>query len=222
MSRSLMAALVFLTTALMACEGRKGGDSAHAPTPASSRPGVASTAPADVSEPTAAPEMSTPRTESAGPVAPATGSAESTSEVRAAATPTPDAVPTATPRPTVAKPDPPLLDTPWDLVLLRGEPVTAGASGKIPFVLLLPGEHRLVGHGGINNFSGAFELNGNSLVFGQTLSTMMAGSPAMMQQETAFLTALGTTTSWRIAEGRLELFDSGGDVLAVFEPGAVE
>jgi len=49
-------------------------------------------------------------------------------------------------------------------------------------------------------------------------TTRRAGEPEMMTQESAFLSALDSTSAARVMESTLRLFDEAGRELARFEP----
>ena len=75
------------------------------------------------------------------------------------------------------------------------------------------------GNGGVNSFSGTYEAKDDgSMKFGPTAATMMAGSPAAMEQEAAFFKALEKTDNFEINEGKLVLSDLGNNTLAVMAP----
>jgi copper homeostasis protein (lipoprotein) len=59
-------------------------------------------------------------------------------------------------------------------------------------------------------------VDGSALTFGNLALTRMACAEGM-DQETAFLAALGNVRSWRISGDRLELLDTGGATLATFQ-----
>jgi heat shock protein HslJ len=63
---------------------------------------------------------------------------------------------------------------------------------------------------------GSYELDGDALTFGQMAATKMACAQGM-DTEQAFLAALMQVQSWKIVGEHLELFDTGGHLLARFE-----
>ena len=63
---------------------------------------------------------------------------------------------------------------------------------------------------------GSYELNGDTLTFGQMAGTMMACLEGM-DTEKAFLEALGQVKKWKIVGQHLELFDAAGKLVARFE-----
>lgn len=72
----------------------------------------------------------------------------------------------------------------------------------------------VAGNGGVNRFSGTCTLAGDKLKFGPLAVTRMAGPPAVMNQETAFLTALAAVTSYHLDDNDLlHLLDKDGTEL---------
>lgn len=72
-------------------------------------------------------------------------------------------------------------------------------------------EGKVSGDTSVNRFSGAVTRDGQSLTFGRMLTTRRAGPPALMDQESKFLTALGEVRTFRFTpEGLLLLLDSAG------------
>ena len=63
---------------------------------------------------------------------------------------------------------------------------------------------------------GGYRIEGNRIEFGKLALTLMA-CPAGMEQEQAFLGALGEAARWRVTGSHLELFDAGGAVIARLE-----
>ena len=66
------------------------------------------------------------------------------------------------------------------------------------------------GNGGVNTFSGPFDSGQTSVKIGPLASTRMAGSPELMAQEAAYLTALQNSTTWEIQSGTLTMRDASG------------
>lgn len=66
----------------------------------------------------------------------------------------------------------------------------------------------------VNRFFGKAKVEGDSIHFGQMGSTRRAGPPALMEQETKYLAALGKVTRYQVDDnGLLHLFDDGGQEL---------
>jgi len=68
----------------------------------------------------------------------------------------------------------------------------------------------LSGSGGVNRFNGGFESTDKSVKIGPLAATRMAGEPELMAQETAYLKALETATTWSISRGILDMRDASG------------
>jgi len=66
------------------------------------------------------------------------------------------------------------------------------------------------GFGGCNNFSGGYSVNGAAIAIGPLMSTMKSCGDTIDAQETAYLTALQTATTWAVTTGTLDLRDAGG------------
>ena len=111
---------------------------------------------------------------------------------------------------------PALEDTHWSLSRLADAPVAAAEVTSEPHLVLAPAEGRVTGSTGCNRMTGSYALDGAKLSFGPIASTKMACALGM-DTERRFLTALSAAASWRFREGRLELLDAGGSVVAELE-----
>lgn len=71
---------------------------------------------------------------------------------------------------------------------------------------------QLSGNAGCNNYSAAYEIDGESITIGPAITTRMAcGEPeGIMEQETAYLAALEMASSYQFEDQRLILLDSEG------------
>jgi heat shock protein HslJ len=109
-------------------------------------------------------------------------------------------------------------DVTWQLVDVQGkgaQPVPAGATA--PNLRLSAADKRFSGFSGVNQFSGGYQLEGQSLKFGAVAMTRRAGKPEYMQQEAAFSLALMNTASWRAtSKAHIELLNAAGRPLASF------
>jgi heat shock protein HslJ len=74
-------------------------------------------------------------------------------------------------------------------------------------------EGQISGRAGINRYFAGYEQDGSSLRIGNTGSTQMAGPQDLMDQEQAFLSALGSVASFQIVGEQLRLLN--GDGIAV-------
>ena len=111
--------------------------------------------------------------------------------------------------------DEPLENTYWKLQELDGQAVTTPEGQREAHMILQPAESRVGGNAGCNNFFGGYQLDGETLRFGQTGATMMA-CPDGMDTEQAFLAALGKVDRYAIKGAILHLYE-GETELASFE-----
>jgi putative lipoprotein len=107
-------------------------------------------------------------------------------------------------------PDAPLTGTYWKLLDVSGQPVAGAAGFREPSLVLDGQDGRFAGSGGVNQLIGGYTLQGDSLLFSQVASTMMAGPPEAMAQEQAITAALGQVRGFAIAGDRLTLSDDAG------------
>ncbi len=108
-----------------------------------------------------------------------------------------------------------LTNTYWKLLEIGGKPVKTPTGQKEAHMILATAESKVHGNAGCNNFFGSFEVDGDSLTFGQTGATMMACLDGM-DTEQAFLAALGETDRYSISGLMLHLY-KGEELLAKFE-----
>lgn len=106
--------------------------------------------------------------------------------------------------------------TRWTLIPPDAGPMAAADPRRLPHLTFDAGTHRANGSGGCNQIAGDYERAGESLRLGRLAGTMMACAEGM-EAERAFLQALTRVRAWRVDEGRLELLDGEGKVLARFE-----
>jgi heat shock protein HslJ len=104
--------------------------------------------------------------------------------------------------------------TQWVLVMLEGQ---APLPGTVPSAEFSAEE--LSGTAGCNHYFGAYTASGSDITIGDLAQTEMycADPEGVMDQEQAFVTALASAAGYRLAGARLELLDSAGDVILVFE-----
>ncbi len=74
------------------------------------------------------------------------------------------------------------------------------------------------GTAGCNNYSGSFQVDGNQLAFSPLATTRkVCSDPSeIMDQENAYLSALGEVQEFRHRGDTLEMSDSNGNTLLVF------
>jgi heat shock protein HslJ len=76
---------------------------------------------------------------------------------------------------------------------------------------------RLTGNSGVNSYSGPYQIGpGNAFSAGPLAGTLMAGPEPAMRAESAYLTLLGQAKSYRLANGKLTLYDQGGNESLIF------
>lgn len=107
---------------------------------------------------------------------------------------------------------PELPGTRWELTVLRGAAPVAGTSVTAEFT-----EDRIAGSAGCNRYFGPVTLGAGTItVPGPLGTTMMACDPAVMAQETAYLTAVQGARAYSLEADRLTLLDEAGNKLAGF------
>ena len=90
-----------------------------------------------------------------------------------------------------------------------------GVLDRVRTTLAFTADGKVSGSGGCNRIAGSYTLAGETIGFGQMISSMMACTPAVGEQEGRFLRVLGQAKRWRITpQGKLELLDPAGVVLA--------
>lgn len=109
-----------------------------------------------------------------------------------------------------------LTNTYWRPVELAGKPVAVEGGQREPHLMLVPGENKLRGFAGCNQFLGRYDVKENSLRFTGVAATRKF-CEGVMAQEQDFLSALEGTVSHKIVGEALDLFDSNGKLLARFE-----
>ena len=72
------------------------------------------------------------------------------------------------------------------------------------------------GMGSCNRYFGSYEVDGSSLSFSPLGSTMMACQPEVMEQEAAFLAAMGSSVAFEISNDQLLLQDANGQTVVIF------
>jgi heat shock protein HslJ len=77
---------------------------------------------------------------------------------------------------------------------------------------------RISGSSGVNTYEGPYRIGpSSSFSAGPLASTEMAGPEPEMRAEQAYLTLLGQVGSYKMADGRLTLYDSGGNESLLYE-----
>lgn len=109
-----------------------------------------------------------------------------------------------------------LNDSHWVLEQINGQAVIADTLPTLAF----NEDQKVTGNASCNNFFGNYSLDGNKLSFGPLGSTEMfcALPDGLMDQESAYLAAIESTTGYRSEEGKLLLVDDSGNTILVFAP----
>ena len=77
---------------------------------------------------------------------------------------------------------------------------------------------RISGRSGVNQYSGPYTLGrGHEFLAGPFVGTRMAGPEPAMRAESGYLSLLREAKSYRFVDGRLKLFDTGGNQILSFE-----
>ena len=117
-----------------------------------------------------------------------------------------------------ANTDPAALEGTWILESFGGTQDLIPADSTVTTEMTLK-DGEASGSGGVNSFSGPYEASDDGKIsFGPLAATLMAGPPAAMEQEAAFLGALEKAKRFEFNEGKLVLSDLGNDTLVVLAP----
>jgi heat shock protein HslJ len=77
---------------------------------------------------------------------------------------------------------------------------------------------QISGNSGVNTYSGPYKLGpGAAFSAGPLAGTKMAGPEPAMRAETAYLTLLGQAKLYKMADGKLTLYDKGRNESLIFE-----
>ena len=90
--------------------------------------------------------------------------------------------------------------------------ITLGFDGK---------ENRYFGKAAVNNYFGAYTLEGEDLSFGPAGATMMAGPEVLMAAEQEYLQFLADVKSYKLEGNKLILTGADGKTLVFEETGKV-
>ncbi len=107
-----------------------------------------------------------------------------------------------------------LTATVWNLSQLMDQELVPGSSITAQFT----SDGKVSGSAGCNRYSGTYTVSGNSLQLSSPMaSTMMACEQALMDQESAYLKALGEVKTFSISGDQLTLTDANQKSLLVYE-----
>ena len=75
----------------------------------------------------------------------------------------------------------------------------------------------MTGSAGCNRYFGSYDSDGNRLTLGPIGVTEMYCAPeALMDQEGAYLAALGSAASYQVADGKLQVANADGETVLTF------
>jgi heat shock protein HslJ len=102
----------------------------------------------------------------------------------------------------------------WVLTDLGGKPPVKGSAITIEFTE----DGKVGGSAGCNQYAGTYTTSGNTIQISENLATtMMACEQPLMDQETAYTTALGTVKSFSVKSDILTLSDASGKAVATYK-----
>jgi heat shock protein HslJ len=114
---------------------------------------------------------------------------------------------------TGAQPGGDLTDIVWALTELTGEPPVGGTSISAQFT----SDGKVWGSAGCNRYNGTYTVTGSNITFSSPLaSTMMMCETAVMDQESAYLKALGEAKTFAVNGDQLTLSGEDGTQLVVY------
>jgi heat shock protein HslJ len=111
-----------------------------------------------------------------------------------------------------AAPTNPLANTTWQLATLNGAAALEGVNVNTYF----GADYNLSGTGGCNNYAGTYNVNGTAISIGSISSQGALCGEDVMNQESAFFTALQSAATFEVGGGTLTIRDSGGTVILTF------
>ena len=112
-----------------------------------------------------------------------------------------------------------LRDTAWELTSLAGSDLLAGTAITIKFAA-----DQVSGSAGCNTYGGSYEVSGDRLDLPDLYATEMGClEPAgILEQESAYLTALRSAAGYQIDGDRLEILDETGKEILVYFASSLE
>jgi heat shock protein HslJ len=110
--------------------------------------------------------------------------------------------------------DPVLRDTEWLLTSLLGDSLLEGSR-----ITLNLGTEGFEGYAGCNSYGGEYEAaDGGILLTSDIFHTLVdcLSPEGIVEQETAYIQALGRSATYQLTDGRLEIGDERGETILVF------
>ncbi len=92
----------------------------------------------------------------------------------------------------------------------------AGVVDNVRSTLSLDETGKVSGSGGCNRLAGTAKIDGTAIAFSALATTRMMCPPAVMDQETKFLSALARARTFSVQDADLKLFDESGAELVRF------
>jgi heat shock protein HslJ len=104
------------------------------------------------------------------------------------------------------------IDGSWKLSTINGQPAQDGTNVTAKFE-----NGEVSGSAGCNSYGGKYSASGSKVSMKDLVSTMMAcDGQGVMDQESAFLQAMGQAASYTVNNGSLEVKNSNGETILVF------
>jgi heat shock protein HslJ len=102
----------------------------------------------------------------------------------------------------------------WALTELNGAPLVAGSGISAQFT----SDGKFSGSAGCNQYNGTYTVTGSSITFPSPIATtMMMCEQPLMDQEAAYLKALGEAKTFKVQGDQLTLTDANNSNLAVYK-----
>jgi heat shock protein HslJ len=102
--------------------------------------------------------------------------------------------------------------TKWDLRYLVDSAKQSKSSllANTQITLIFDAADHLSGNDGCNQYNGSYQVNGNQITIGPLVTTMMACAPEVMQQESTYMIALQSATSFEQSAQQLIITHPAG------------
>ena len=96
----------------------------------------------------------------------------------------------------------------WLVETIQGKPVMVKSTAQLNF----DQQNRLSGSASCNNISSSYNSQNNSLNIGAMAMTRKMCLPALMEQESRLLQALGKVKRFQLTNGELSMYDQQGSL----------
>jgi heat shock protein HslJ len=112
-----------------------------------------------------------------------------------------------------------LENTQWQLLSFGASGSESTPSAGAPITLIFDAGGQVSGQAGCNSFGGSYQVQGDTLVFGELVSTLMAcADPTVMEQEQQYLQALQSAGRFEVTADRLTIWYDNESSQLNFEP----